>query len=117
MHRSFRFVSFAIVLLPFSIVGFGEGGSSSNDLLPAGAQSAVTAAIGHDDPAYRAHPGGGGFQVFNATQGFSGSFAPSGVSLRSAKLDWAIKLEGWGYATALHSARAVAPHSAVNRIE
>lgn len=128
-----RAVWLAVMLLAFvSCLGFaqtsggsqilsaaGAKGGSSQGLsnLPPGAQSGVSAVVGHDTPGFAARPEVQGFLVTNPKDHLTASFTPGGVDVRSAGGSWRMTWLGYGYRNPSEGAGVVAPQSEANRVE
>ena len=84
--------------------------------LPVAAWGPVSAALGRDDPAYRATPAGAGFVARNPRQRIRTGFSPAAVSVRSGALLLGIHLSGYGYGDTLTALRPVAPTASGNRV-
>ena len=85
--------------------------------LPPGAQAAISASVGRDQPAYQAQPGSRGYEISNARGDLGASFTPAGVTFSRNGSTWRLALEGWGSGSKIEPALAAAPRSAANRIE
>jgi hypothetical protein len=80
--------------------------------LPLAAQGPVSAALGHDQAAYRIS----GLVAHNQAQHLSAQFGRSGVSITTGSTRFAIALKGFGRGEALQPLAAVAPMASANRV-
>jgi hypothetical protein len=81
-------------------------------VLPLGAQSAVSAALGRDEPGYRVL----GLRARNPAQRLDMTFSVAGVSVASGAGRIGLSLAGFGYATALAPVAPAVPHARANRV-
>ncbi len=86
-----------------------RGGLAS---LPAVAQGPISAALGHDQPAYRI----GGLQADNPAQGLHVRFSRRSVTVASGKARLGLALSAYGYAGALRPLGPVTPRVSANRV-
>jgi hypothetical protein len=84
--------------------------------LPLAVWGPVSRALGHDDPSYRAAAAGSGLIVRNPRQRVSAQFSASGVTIRSGAVVVGMRLQRYGYGSALGTVAAVAPAAAGNRV-
>jgi hypothetical protein len=89
--------------------GWSREGLSS---LPLAAQGPVSAALGHDQAAYRIS----GLVAHNQAQHLSAQFGHSGVSITTGSTRFAISLKGFGRGQALRALAPVAPVVSANRV-
>ena len=80
--------------------------------LPLAAQGPVSAALGHDQAAYRIS----GLVAHNQAQHLSAQFGRSGVSITTGSTRFAIALKGFGRGEALQPLAVVAPVASANRV-
>jgi hypothetical protein len=81
--------------------------------LPAAAQSPISAALGHDEPAY----GVLGLHARNPDQRLRVAFSRRGVTVASGEARLGMALTAYGYASALKPlAPIIAPHASGNRV-
>lgn len=85
--------------------------------LPALAQPRISAAIGRDQRAYRAHQEPNGIQMTNPSNRLSATFGRTGTTFIAGPNHWTMTLKGYGYGRKLRLASAVAPHANANRVE
>jgi hypothetical protein len=85
--------------------------------LPPAAQSAISAALGRDITAYTVHKGPGGLRTDNTPQHLRSRFTSSGVEMSSGPATWGMKLEAYGYGSALAPVAAGVPEGKGNRVE
>ena len=85
--------------------------------LPAGAQSAISSALGRDGDSYKVSMHDGYLRALNAQQHLSAGFQTSGVQVRSGSAHWGMALEGYGYGTAVKRLPAARPEAKQNRVE
>lgn len=88
---------------------------SHPDSIPAAARTQISAAVGHDQIAYRALPQPDGFRMASPGTGLSGEFVSSGISLRTRSSRWGMTLVAYGYR--LRPASASLPRANANRVE
>ena len=124
---------FSAVLLAFvSCVGFAQayggsqmpsaatakaGGTQGLSNLPPGAESGVSAAVGHDTPGFAARPEAQGFSVTNPKDHLTAGFTAAGVDVRKAGGFWRMTWLGYGYGNSSEAAGLVAPQASANRVE
>jgi hypothetical protein len=80
--------------------------------LPLAAQSPVSAALGHDEPAYRVTA----LQALNPAQHLRAGFSRGGVTVASGKARLGIAVSAYGYANALQPGGFAAPRADANRV-
>ena len=80
--------------------------------LPVAARGPVSAALGHDQAAYRIN----GLMARNPAQRFSARFGPAGVAIAAGSARFAISLKGFGRGEALRPLVVVAPVASANRV-
>jgi hypothetical protein len=80
--------------------------------LPSASQGPVSAALGHDQAAYRIS----GLVAHNQAQHLSAQFGRSGVSITTGSTRFAISLKGFGRGQALRALAPVAPVVSANRV-
>jgi hypothetical protein len=89
--------------------------------LPAAAQSAISNAIGRDQPDYDAQPTGkAGFRMLIPRGSFTADFARTGVAMRvgsAAGAEWALALKEYGRGDSMDALSPVAPLANANRVE
>jgi hypothetical protein len=89
--------------------------------LPASAQSAISKAIGRDQPDYDAQPtGDGGFRMLIPRGSFTADFDQTGVGMRvgsAAGAEWAVAVKKFGRGDSLDALSPVAPLANANRVE
>jgi len=96
---------FAIVLMALaSLCAQAQVGS-----LPAGAQSAISSALGRNGDSYKVSMHDGYLRAQNTQQRLSAGFQTSGVQVRSGSAHWGMTLEGYGYGDAIKQLRAARP--------
>jgi hypothetical protein len=121
-------VAVALACLAFAgvlyVVAAGHGGSAVSGArsrgwsregllsLPVAAQAPVSAALGHDQAAYRIS----GLVAHNQAQHLSARFGRSGASITTGSTRFAISLKGFGRAQALRALAPVSPVVSVNRV-
>jgi hypothetical protein len=103
--------------LPLSATAADQTGASNSSTLPVLAQPVISAAIGQNDPRYRARQGDGGFRFENANHNLVADFTKKGVSVRSGTGLWTIALRGYGYNGNLKPLSPSRPHARLNRVE
>jgi trimeric autotransporter adhesin len=89
----------------------------SGQPLPAGAQFAISAAIGRDQATYHAKAIPNGFQVKNPQSKLQATFTRQGVRVESGKTDWGMNLEAFGTAGKLRAVASANPRASGNRVE
>lgn len=92
---------------------FGTHGLSA---LPVAAQGVVSAALGADGPAFRAHASAHGFRASNPAQGMQASFGRDGVQIEAGSLRVGLRFAGIGYGDLLAAVHATAPTASRNRV-
>lgn len=112
-HAAPRPASTATIRTPATLARAGAGTGTSSGRLPAGARGAVSAALGHDDPAYSVV----GMRAGNAVQRLSMSFSRVGVRLSSGATDVRLALEAYGRGSTLRRVAPVAPRARANRVD
>jgi hypothetical protein len=80
--------------------------------LPLTAQGSVSAALGHDEPAYRVTA----LQAVNPAQRLRAGFSRRGVTVASGKAWLGMALSAYGYASELEPVRSIAPRASANRV-
>jgi hypothetical protein len=80
--------------------------------LPLAAQGPVSAALGHDDPAYRVTA----LQALNPAQHLRAGFSRGGVTVASGRARLGMTLSAYGYASALEPVGPAPPHAGANRV-
>jgi hypothetical protein len=80
--------------------------------LPLTAQGPVSAALGHDEPAYRVTA----LQAVNPAQHLRASFSRAGVTVASGKARLGMELSAYGYASALEPVGFAQPRAGANRV-
>ncbi len=91
-------------------------GASELSRLPVTAQGVVSAALGADSSAFRAHASAHGFRASNPAQDTQASFGRSGVQIEAGSLRVGLRLAAIGYGDRLVSAPATAPTATRNRV-
>jgi FG-GAP repeat len=96
----------------------GEHGSrvAVRARVPLAAWGPMSSALGRDDPAYVASPAAGGFVARNPRQKLGAEFLAGGVTVRSGAVVVGMRLQRYGYGSALGTVAAVAPAAAGNRV-
>jgi trimeric autotransporter adhesin len=94
-----------------------ESGPSSFSRLPAGAQAAISAAIGRDVAAYHVRASADGFHADNIRHDLSLEFGPGGVMIRNGQALFQMQARGYGYEESLKTFEPVAPQAVDNRVE
>ncbi len=84
--------------------------------LPVAAQGVVSAALGADGSAFRAHASTHGFRASNSAQDLQASFGRSGVQIDAGSLRVGLRFAGMGYGDLLATVYATAPTAARNRV-
>jgi hypothetical protein len=84
--------------------------------LPVAAQGVVSAALGADGSAFRAHASAHGFRASNLAQDVQASFSRGGVQIEAGRLRVGLRLAGIGYGDLLAAVPATAPTAARNRV-
>jgi phage gpG-like protein len=92
---------------------FRSGGLLS---LPLAAQGVVSAAIGADSSAYRAHASAQGFHATNPAQGMQASFDRSGAQIDAGSLRVGLRLAAIGYGDQLQVVPETAPTATRNDV-
>lgn len=85
--------------------------------LPAEAQTAISAAIGHHDPIYQFTKIGERYRGANTAHNLAMEFRAGGVEVRVGNARWGLRLSALGYGDALHTLRATDPKATANRVE
>jgi hypothetical protein len=80
--------------------------------LPMAAQGPVSAALGHDDPAYRV----AGLRAANPAQRLRVQFSSHGVAVAAGAARLGLTLTAYGYASALRPLGSAAPQVSANRV-
>ncbi len=80
--------------------------------LPLSAQGKVSAALGHDEPAYRVTA----LQAVNPAQHLRASFSRRGVTVASGRVRLGMALSAYGYANALEPVGSASPRISANRV-
>jgi hypothetical protein len=84
--------------------------------LPVAAQGVVSAALGADGSAFRAHASAHGFRASNPAQDMHASFGRGGVQIEAGSLRVGLRFAGIGYGDQLAAVHATAPTAARNRV-
>src|ERR1700733_3564221 len=90
--------------------------SSSRDL-PIEAQSAISAAVGSNELAYKVNAHVGYASAENSQNHLSAVFKTDGVHIRAGAAQMGIALAGYGYGADISNTWSVAPHVHSNRVE
>jgi hypothetical protein len=101
-----------LAALPGGTTGQTTTARQGLESLPLGAQGQVSAALGHDEPAYRVTA----LQAVNPAQHLRAGFSRRGVTVASGKARLGMALSAYGYANALEPVGLVAPHASANRV-
>ncbi len=86
-------------------------------VVPAPAQTRISAVLGREQRPYHATAKGHGFRLENSRQGISAEFTSSGIALRNGSNRWGMRLSEYGYKGELQWAKGVSPHADANRVE
>jgi FG-GAP repeat len=101
-----------LVMLPGGAARSATTARDGLTSLPLAAQSPVSAALGHDQPAYRVTA----LKALNPAQHLRAGFSRGGVTVASGKARLGIALSAYGYANALHPGGFAAPRADANRV-
>lgn len=93
-----------------------EFGTHEMSGLPVAAQGVVSAALGADGSAFRAHASAHGFRVSNPAQDMQASFGRGGVQIEAGSLRVGLRFAGIGYGDLPAPVHATAPTAARNRV-
>jgi len=85
--------------------------------LPAGAQSAISSALGRDQEAYHAVAVRKGYRMKNPRSGLQATFTRQGVRVESGKASWGMELTAFGTSGKLQPVVAAKPEANHNRVE
>ena len=89
----------------------------SNPALPKGAVPTISASLGRDDAAYRAHRLVHGYRIENPRHNLVATFTSSSVSISTGQQSFAFHLSGWGSGNATDALPKAQPTATNNRIE
>ncbi len=90
---------------------------SAGESLPPLAQAAISAAIGHDQPAYHATSSPSGARMRNEGNNFSVEFSDTGLDLKQVAHRFGMRLRESGRGQVLHEVAAATPSASANRVE
>lgn len=107
-------------LLSLCVIAFSLGATASDkpaDLssVPTSAQSAISAALGSDNSAFKIRQGQYALVADSAGMGYR--FSTSGVAITSGAEHESLQLRGYGYGQTVRPAAPVAPQASRNRVE
>lgn len=102
----------ALVTLPGGTAGHATTAHHGLTSLPLAAQGPVSAALGHDEPAYRVTA----LQAVNPAQHLRAGFSRRGVMVASGKARLGMALSAYGYASALEPVESAPPRANANRV-
>jgi hypothetical protein len=95
-----------------SVLGAHAASRAGLSSLPTAAQGPVSAALGHDQAAYRLD----GLVAHNPAQRLSARFGRSGVAVAAGSARFAISLKAFGRGEALHALAPVSPVASADRV-
>jgi hypothetical protein len=101
-----------LVTLPGGTAGRATTVRHGLTSLPLAAQGPVSAALGHDDPAYRVTS----LQALNPAQHLRAGFSRDGVTVASGMARLGMTLSAYGYASALEPVGSAPPRAGANRV-
>ena len=114
MSRAFLFsVFFTLTAAASNQRGTAAGLSD----LPQAAQARISAALGRQMAAYSVRKVPGGLQADNTQQHLLSNFTAREIEVRSGSAKWLIKLERYGYGTALKPLTEATPEGEGNRVQ
>ena len=102
----------ALIALPGVTAERATRAAHSLASLPVAAWGPISAALGHDQPAYRVR----GLEAINLSQRLRVGFSPRGVTVASGGAQLSMRLSAYGYASALAPLGPVPPHASANRV-
>lgn len=102
----------ALVALPGGTAWRATTARHGLENLPLTAQGPVSAALGHDEPAYRVTA----LQAANPAQHLRAGFSRHGVTVASGRARLGMALSAYGYASALEPVGFVPPRARANRV-
>lgn len=91
--------------------------AAQNSAVPAELQSALSAAVGRDIPAYHAQRVADGFEAATAHHRLVAYFTSGGVELRTKNANWLMQVLRFGYRDRMQIVGAAAPLANQNRVE
>jgi hypothetical protein len=102
----------ALVTLPGGTAGRATTARHGLTSLPPAAQGPVSAALGHEEPAYRVTA----LQAVNPAQRLRASFSRTGVTVASGRTRLGMALSAYGHANALEPVGPAQPRASANRV-
>ncbi|MFZ0285493.1 MAG: FG-GAP repeat protein [Terriglobales bacterium] len=112
------FVFGALSVLSFTAAASGQHQTRTGlSALPSAAQPAVSKALGRDIASYTVRRDLDGLQADNPEQRLLCTFGSSGIEVRTGQATWQLKLERYGYETAMRTVPNAVPQADRNRIE